>query len=114
MPRSARSFRAKVRPVVSCRIRMGVDRSGKAAVGGLKVSGQNDFFVDPGVRKKAVSGLGLGPVLAGKRNAFAEPGRELLEQLLQALVQSPIWKGATGEFLSLNKPVRMRPAHRRF
>lgn len=55
--------------------------------------------MDLGIRQKTISSFGVGPVLAGKGNAFAEPGRELFEQLLQALVQSPVWKGATGKFL---------------
>src|SRR4051794_1428569 len=65
----------------------GCGGGGKAASGGGKMSGQNGFFVDPGIRKKTVSGLSTCPVLAGKRNAFAEARRELLQQLLQAPVQ---------------------------
>ena len=72
---------------------------GKAASGGGKMPSENSFFVHPGIRKEAVSGLGVGPILAGKGNAFAQAGSELLEQLPQALMQSPVRKGAAGEFL---------------
>jgi len=68
-------------------------------VGSLKVSGQNGSFIDSGIGKESISSFGVGPILTGKRDAFAEPGRELLQQLLQALVQPPIWKRATGKFL---------------
>src|SRR4051794_37265445 len=54
----------------------GCSGGGKAALSGGKVSGQNGFFVDPSIRKKTVSGLRMRPVLAGKRNAFAQPGSE--------------------------------------
>jgi hypothetical protein len=32
-----------------------------------------------------MGGFGVGPILAGKGKTFAETGRELLQQLLQAL-----------------------------
>src|SRR3954453_20500749 len=55
--------------------------SGKAAPCGGKMSGENGSFVHPGIGQEAVSGLGVAPVLAGKRNTFAKPGRELLQKL---------------------------------
>jgi hypothetical protein len=59
------------------------------------MSGENGLFIHSGVRKEAVSGLGMGPVLASKRNTFAQPGRELLQELLQSLMQPLVRKGAT-------------------
>ena len=73
--------------------------SGQAASCGLKMAGQDRFFLDFGVRQKAIGRFRMGPILTGKGNAFAQARRELLQQLLQAPVPPLVRKGAAGEFL---------------
>src|SRR5947209_16871163 len=63
------------------------------------MSGENGSFVHSGIRQEAISGFGVGPILAGKRNTFSEPGRELLQELLQSLTQPLVRKGAASYFL---------------
>jgi hypothetical protein len=63
------------------------------------MSGENGSFIHPGIRQEAISSFGVGPVLAGERNTFSEPGRELLQELLQALTQPLVRKRAASDFL---------------
>ena len=71
----------------------------KAASGSLKVSGQNPFLADAGIRQKTIGRFGVRPILARQRDTFSQPGRELWQQLLPALTQPLAWQGTGGESL---------------
>jgi len=69
----------------------GTFRGRRAPTRRLKVTGQDVCLADPDVRKEAVGGLGIGPVLAYRRNALAHGAshHDCAQPLLQPLVGKP-------------------------
>jgi len=51
----------------------------------------NDPVGDPPVRQEPIGGLGVGPILAGCRNAVANPVGDHSQQMAKALCQAFVW-----------------------
>nr|WP_247892731.1 hypothetical protein [Azospirillum baldaniorum] len=65
----------------------------------IEVAGENIRVAHPLVGEEPVGRLGVGPVLAGQRNAVAHPPGHLIEQRAQASPQPLVGKVAAGEFI---------------
>jgi hypothetical protein len=63
----------------------------------LKVTSENIGLTDAVVRKKTIRGLGVRPVLAHQRNAFAHGAPHLRHQLAEPLVETLVGKTATSK-----------------
>ena len=70
---------------------------GEPVTRGLEVAGQDLRLADPVVGEEAVGGLRVGPVLAHERQAAADRAVHPLDQLAQALAQTLVREGASGE-----------------
>jgi hypothetical protein len=73
----------------------------------LKMARQNGVLVDALIRKKAVSRLRVGPVLAHEGDGFPHSTRNLSKQLSEPLEKPSVLKLASGE-LSVNPDLSLR------
>ena len=72
--------------------------SGCAITGRLKMTGQNVRLADAIVREKAISCLGVSPILADQRNALPHGTPKLRKQLPEPVTKSRVPKFAPGNF----------------
>ena len=64
-----------------------------------KVALQNIAFLNPIIGKEAISRLGVGPILAGKRNRSAHPIAEPFEQISKPASQTSILECSLIDFM---------------
>lgn len=80
---------------------------------GLEMALQNFTFAHIGIRKKAVGGFGVGPVLTGEWNWTAHCPRHLRHQLAQTTPKTHIAKLRRSKFV-IDPSLRFRaPVHHR-